>query len=221
MPYRTPLAMEAQKEARRQQIMEAATRVFADKGYRATTIRDIVEAAGVSVGSFYFYFASKVDLFETLYGQLNDQFLSILGRAAVELERDPCSGLTAAVARTMRLMNERRAASRLLIAHSSGIHPDFERKRLENNKRFYTILVHLLEGLTQSGLIQCDNANLAARSLMGGLYNTCLGYLEGQEGNLSMADFVYAACVYHLRGLGLAFEPARVQATTEQVLREE
>lgn len=221
MPYRTPPAMEAQKEARRQQILEAATAVFSDKGYHATTIRDIVERAGVSVGSFYFYFASKEDLYETLYGELNQGFLMIMSRAAEDLSRDPCGGLCAAVARTMLLMNEHRAAGRLLLTDSTGISDNFEHKRLDNNERFYTILVDLLEGLAQSGLIQCEHASLAAHSLMGGLYNTFTGYLEGQAGNLSMADFVFAACVYHLRGLGLPFEADQVRATINRTLEEE
>lgn len=44
---------------RRQQILAAARRVFAEKGYDGATVADIVAAAGVAQGTFYLYFSSK------------------------------------------------------------------------------------------------------------------------------------------------------------------
>ncbi len=49
-------------EERQKQILEAAARVFAEKGFARATIRDIAGAAGVSEGSIYLYFKNKQDL---------------------------------------------------------------------------------------------------------------------------------------------------------------
>ena len=49
-------------EERRQEILDAAGRVFVDKGYDAATINDIAAEAGVAAGSIYRYFESKSDL---------------------------------------------------------------------------------------------------------------------------------------------------------------
>ena len=49
--------------ARRTQILEAAEVVFAAKGYHGATTREIAQAADVSEGTLYNYFASKRDLF--------------------------------------------------------------------------------------------------------------------------------------------------------------
>ena len=49
--------------ARRTQILEAAETIFAAKGYHGTTTREIAQAADVSEGTLYNYFASKRDLF--------------------------------------------------------------------------------------------------------------------------------------------------------------
>ncbi len=49
-------------EARRNQILDAAARVFAEKGFHRATTREIAGAAGVSEGTIYNYFASKEDL---------------------------------------------------------------------------------------------------------------------------------------------------------------
>jgi AcrR family transcriptional regulator len=47
---------------RRNQIIDAALKLFAEKGYAKTTTKDISEAAGTSMGLMYHYFASKDEL---------------------------------------------------------------------------------------------------------------------------------------------------------------
>ncbi len=49
----------ARGEERRRQIIEVATRLFAEKGYHPTSVADVVDAVGVGKGVFYWYFPSK------------------------------------------------------------------------------------------------------------------------------------------------------------------
>ncbi|HEX9036136.1 MAG TPA: TetR/AcrR family transcriptional regulator [Ktedonobacterales bacterium] len=58
--------------ARRTQILDAATQVFASKGYNRATIRDVAQAAGIADGTIYNYFANKSDLLLGLLDRLND-----------------------------------------------------------------------------------------------------------------------------------------------------
>ncbi len=50
----------------RQRLLEAASRLFASKGYTATSVRDIVSAAGVTAPSLYHHFGNKEGLFLAL-----------------------------------------------------------------------------------------------------------------------------------------------------------
>jgi AcrR family transcriptional regulator len=61
---------ERQAVRRRQQILEAAAQVFAERGYHRATTRDIAEAADVAEGTIYNYFASKDDLLMGLIGEM-------------------------------------------------------------------------------------------------------------------------------------------------------
>ncbi len=54
------------KRARRDTILEAAARVFGEKGAAQATMDDVAEAAAVSKGTLYLYFKSKDDLFLAL-----------------------------------------------------------------------------------------------------------------------------------------------------------
>lgn len=55
-----------QDPAKRQQIIDGARRVFMEMGFDAASINDITQAAGVSKGTIYVYFANKEELFEAL-----------------------------------------------------------------------------------------------------------------------------------------------------------
>ncbi len=50
------------EEDRREQIIDAAMRVFAQKGFARATNRDVAREAGITTGLIYYYFASKEDL---------------------------------------------------------------------------------------------------------------------------------------------------------------
>ncbi|HEY3448951.1 MAG TPA: TetR/AcrR family transcriptional regulator [Myxococcales bacterium] len=53
---------------RREQMMEAAAREFAQHGYDGASLNHILQAAGVSKGAAYYYFDDKADLFVTVVG---------------------------------------------------------------------------------------------------------------------------------------------------------
>ena len=56
------------KSARtRSAIIDAALRLFRERGYDATTMRAIATEAGVSVGNAYYYFESKEQLIQGFY----------------------------------------------------------------------------------------------------------------------------------------------------------
>jgi AcrR family transcriptional regulator len=57
---------------RREQIIGAATRVFAEKGFRRATTREVARAAGVSEGTIYNYFEDKDALLLAILDRLNE-----------------------------------------------------------------------------------------------------------------------------------------------------
>ena len=57
---------EETKASNRQAIIDAAREVFADLGYGATTVRDIIRATELASGTFYNYFKSKEEVFQAL-----------------------------------------------------------------------------------------------------------------------------------------------------------
>jgi AcrR family transcriptional regulator len=59
----TPTKWEVKREASRTALVESAMRSFAEHGYAATRVEDIVEGTGYTKGAFYFHFENKLECF--------------------------------------------------------------------------------------------------------------------------------------------------------------
>jgi AcrR family transcriptional regulator len=75
-----------------ERLLAVATRLFAEKGFEATSVQEIVAAAGVTKGAMYHYFAAKDDLLYEIYHRLLimqtqrlEQFADGLGTTAERL----------------------------------------------------------------------------------------------------------------------------------------
>ncbi len=65
-------------QARRAELLKAAREVFAEKGFDATTVSEIVSRAGVAQGTFYLYFPSKISVVKTLADELQARIAQAL-----------------------------------------------------------------------------------------------------------------------------------------------
>jgi TetR/AcrR family transcriptional regulator, cholesterol catabolism regulator len=81
----------SQPGSRRDELLELAAAMFAERGMRATTVRDIADAAGILSGSLYHHFASKEEMVdEVLRGFLDwlfDRYQHIVDTQPNPLER--------------------------------------------------------------------------------------------------------------------------------------
>ncbi|MFI6293081.1 TetR/AcrR family transcriptional regulator [Nonomuraea sp. NPDC050790] len=84
------------KAARRQEILDAAVRVFARKGFAASRIDDVAEEAGIGKGSVYLYFDSRDSLLEAAFSQYTADADAVL-REALEGTGPPLERLSTLV----------------------------------------------------------------------------------------------------------------------------
>ena len=88
----------AQGRATREQLVEVATRLFAERGYEDTSIEAVLGAAGVSRGALYHHFAGKEALFEAVVSAVSDQVTTELAEVIRDCA-DPVDAMrTAALA---------------------------------------------------------------------------------------------------------------------------
>jgi TetR/AcrR family transcriptional regulator, fatty acid metabolism regulator protein len=71
--------MSVSREDRRRQILDAAVRVFAAKGFTQCRVSDIAEEAGVAYGLVYHYFGSKDEVLDTLFLERWNVLVELIG----------------------------------------------------------------------------------------------------------------------------------------------
>ncbi|WNF24199.1 TetR/AcrR family transcriptional regulator [Mesobacillus jeotgali] len=87
----TPIVSEEYKQKKRQEILQSAHVCFAEKGFEASTVDDIVARSKLSKGAIYNYFKSKDEIYLALMeGQTNDsgsKFAKAIAERETSLEK--------------------------------------------------------------------------------------------------------------------------------------
>lgn len=137
-------------ERRRRQIVDAAVRLFIEKGFHKTTTRQIAAVAGFSIGSLYEYVASKEDILylvcDAIHAEVERGVAEAMARTRAG--RSPLSEII----REYFMVCHRMSDHILLIYQETQSLPHNWRKRvLENEVRITGIFVQVLAGLMSSG----------------------------------------------------------------------
>ncbi len=152
----------------RTRILEAAVRVFAEKGYHETRMDDIVSASHTSKGSLYFHFPNKQEIFfgliETFTGLLEARLTESLAAEQHGLEQ-----IEAALTASLRLFSQYRPLAKIVLVQAVGLGAAFEERRRAINDRFTTLIQARLEKGIADGSLPLQNAELAARAWVGAL----------------------------------------------------
>ena len=184
---------DADKASRRTDILAGAKRVFADKGYHATTIADIAREAGLSYGSIYWYYESKEALFHALMSAEASALRSYINEAAgVTPTKDgPAAPFTAAVRATLEFYDADRALVKLLFRDAFALGAPFERHLYDIHDSFLDDAERLVIAAQRQGAIVPGPSRMIAfaiTSLVGQLAHRRLSTDDGLGAEV-VADF--------------------------------
>jgi AcrR family transcriptional regulator len=87
-------------DARYQEFLDVAQRLFYANGYAQTSVQQIIDAMGVAKGLFYYYFRSKDDLLDAVIARMTEQLLRELTPMVEDPTLDAPAKLTCFFART-------------------------------------------------------------------------------------------------------------------------
>ncbi len=149
-----------------QQILEHSARIFAEKGFDGTSIREISRATGMSLAGLYYYFRTK----EELLCLIQERCLVTLlenGRKIQESEKNPREKIALFVHNHLGFflhnMNEMKVMSR----EDTALTADFEKRILDLKRRYLKALVDLVEELQRHERVRKLNVRVAALALFG------------------------------------------------------
>jgi AcrR family transcriptional regulator len=114
------------KERTRQELLAAAGRVLARKGFHDTKIADIAAEADVGVGTFYLHFATKDALFDALVDDTVRRLKSTVD-AARRGSHDPIDRLRRSNQAFCRFADANRQVFRIVFGHAAAFHDVIQR----------------------------------------------------------------------------------------------
>ncbi len=168
-------------QEKRERILQAAIRVFAEKGFYATRVSEIAKAAGVADGTIYLYFENKDDVLISIFEDRINKLLEILqgvveGPEALEDKIRRIVELQLGLLRGQRDLAEvvtvnLRQSSRLLKQYAAPLF-----------NKYLELIAGLIAQGQKEGLLRADvSPRLAARSLWGALDGIALTWALGDE----------------------------------------
>ena len=185
------------RDRRREEIKEAAIDVFAQKGFHAAKVSDIVAEVGVAQGTFYLYYDGKRQIFEEI---LND-FLSLLLETIANWEPGSLDSREA-LGRQLRrvgmqlteIIDEREKLAAIYFKESMSSTPEFETLVRDFHEALISMLTQFNRILYRLDLIESANFRILANMTIGMVERIIMEYVIHDN----FEDVLHEEIVEHL-----------------------
>jgi AcrR family transcriptional regulator len=167
-------------------LVAVAARLFAARGFERTSVQEIVDAAGVTKGAMYHYFASKDDLLQAIYGRLLAMQTASLERIAAG-PRPAVERLGEAAADVVVSTLAHLDDAVVLMNSLHLLTPDVRARVRTERRRYHERFRALVEEGKREGSVRADvSADLATHHFFGAVHH--LGTWYRPDGSLTPAE---------------------------------
>ncbi len=171
-------------ETTTEQLIKAARELFARKGFAATSIEDIVEAAGVTRGALYHHFASKEDLFEAVF-EAEQAILGTKVYRALKQQRGALAKVAAGCDEFLTLCRDPEVQQILLIDGPAVL---ADRRTQMWNSSWLPVMIGGLEKAMEEGSLEERPAAPLAHLIFGGLCQGAMMAARSEHPKRSMNE---------------------------------
>lgn len=173
--------------SRRDELLDLAARMFAERGFRATTVRDIADAAGILSGSLYHHFDSKESMVDEILTRFQEELFGRYEEIVAE-GKGPRQTLEAVVVASFEAI-DRHHAEVAIYQNEAKYLAQFDRFSYlrERNSEFRKLWAGILEDGVRAGAFRKDlDVELVYRFIRDTVWVAVHWYRPG--GELSAAE---------------------------------
>jgi AcrR family transcriptional regulator len=184
-----PLTARArQADRRRAELLDVALRLFAERGFEATTIADISAAAGTAHGLVYHYFPSKDELFLAVLER--NSFLPSLRELLALAPDQPATEVLPRIATGFSAMLTERADFLSLVVRESQTNPAVAAAMGRLVGESLELLTAYLENRVAAGELRAHDVSVTARAIFQAIVAGHLNRLPAPGFELGLVDVV-------------------------------
>lgn len=160
---------ETKKQQTRQAIMQAAIKLFSEKGFESTSIEELAKEAGIGKGTIYSYFQTKTDI---LYAFCEDELVSLHQELTdnADCEIPILKRMVEIYMSEFNLITENREFGRLFMQQTTFPRDVDLNQHLENENTYFSLLFPLLAKAQERGELRKDLDLLYITGHFYGLY---------------------------------------------------
>jgi AcrR family transcriptional regulator len=163
MPWSDPAGEPAPESSRR--MIEAAVDAFAERGYHATTTRDIATRVGLSPAALYVHFPSKQALLTQISRLGHEAAVDLVANSMVGVD-DPLGRLQAVIHAFAAWHAEHHLVARVVQAELSALADDDRRAVIALRQQIERQVQRQLEAGVAAGQMEVDDTRAVARALL-------------------------------------------------------
>ncbi len=149
-------------DQRQQLLLTSAVNVFADKGFHATSMREIARESGMSLAGIYHYVAGKTELLFLIQDRCFSQVMAG-SLAAIAAETTPEGRLRAFIRHHVEFFAAHMAEMKVLSHEEEELTGTMRARVVRQKREYVSLLVSLLDDVSASGV----NRQVAAYALFG------------------------------------------------------
>jgi TetR/AcrR family transcriptional regulator, fatty acid metabolism regulator protein len=165
-----------------QQIIDAAVRVFARKGYWNSRVSDIARAAGIAAGTIYLYFETKEDILITVFRDKMAEFVSALWRA-IAGEPDAVAKLRRLVTMHFEILEREPELAEVVQVELRQGQKFFRGPATQEIAAYFALIASVLEEGVASGQFRRDlPVKVATKMLFGAMDQMATSWVLGKRG---------------------------------------
>jgi TetR/AcrR family fatty acid metabolism transcriptional regulator len=166
--------------ARKNQILDAAARVFASKGFHAATIKDVARDAGIADGTIYNYFDNKLALLFAIFERMRETMQPAVPFTQVRPD-DVRGTIRAFVSLPLLMHNDNFELFRVVMSEmmvNDELRTQYAQQILAPT---LSVAEMAFQHWSEQGLIQTAHARLKVRALSGMMMGLILQYIMGDD----------------------------------------
>lgn len=186
---------------KKRQILFSAGRVFSKKGFHEASITDVIKHAGIARGTFYLYFKSKRDVFDSLLNELLVELDERIRPVDLSLNSEPLQQVKDNIRRVIELITREPDLAKILFLQSTGL----DKRSSEAVQEFYERILTMIEGALklgiQIGLVRKCNTRITAIIALGTVKEVANSLISSKKQMPSMAIIVDEIIHYGLSGI--------------------
>jgi TetR/AcrR family transcriptional regulator, cholesterol catabolism regulator len=150
----------------REKLISVAVDLFADRGFKGTSIRDIANAMGMSISNIYHYFGNKEGLLLAILNTSSKNLMEQL-RNVAKIETDPFSRFQILLKTHIRLSTELKKEAKIFFLDEEHLSPEGNEANLNYQREVLDIYRHQLQSLKDSGYIKAGSITILAFNILG------------------------------------------------------